>query len=35
MKKIEEKIAIFDAEVKLLRHEKAKIAILLKHVDLR
>ena len=32
---IEEKIKIFDAELKVLRHEKARIAVLMKNADLR
>lgn len=34
-KSIEEKIALFDAELKVLRHDRARIAIFMKNADLR
>lgn len=35
IKRIEEKILLFDAELKVLRHEKARIAVFMKNADLR
>lgn len=35
MKSIEEKIQLFDAELKVLRHDKARISIYMKKADLR
>jgi hypothetical protein len=35
MRNIEEKISLFDAELRVLRHEKAKIAVYMKNADLR
>ena len=34
-KSIEEKTMLFDAELKALRHERARIAIFMKNADLR
>lgn len=34
-KKIEEKVLLFDAELRVLRHEKGKIAVFMKNADLR
>lgn len=34
-KKIEEKMKLFDAELKVLRHDRARIAIFMKNADLR
>jgi hypothetical protein len=35
MKMIEEKVKLFDAELKVIRHEKARISIFMKNADLR
>lgn len=35
VKSISDKIRLFDAELKVLRHEKAKLSIFMKHADLR
>lgn len=35
VKTINEKIKLFDAELRVLRHEKAKLGIFMKHADLR
>ena len=32
---IAEKIKLFDAELKMLRHEKARISVIMKNADLR
>lgn len=34
-KKIEEKVLMFDAELRVLRHEKGKLAVFMKNADLR
>lgn len=34
-KSIEEKMRMFDAELKMLRHDRARIAIFMKNADLR
>jgi len=35
LKRVEEKIVLFDAELKVLRHDKARIAVYMKNADLR
>lgn len=34
-KRIEEKMKLFDAELKMLRHDRSRIAIFMKNADLR